>query len=157
MPKSRKLDDRLEQLRAEAVKMTRRAERSPLVTKQRVMLARIVWLVLRQHDFTPANTLERRDGFMFSMNPQWLDEQTMVEVHYYRKDEDEVRCGEALERIYSYLQAAVLPVLGPSNTELIIHANREPKAPKRILVINILCPPQHLLEALYRRLFSRSG
>jgi hypothetical protein len=161
MPKSRKLNERkLRQLRAEAIEMTQRHQRSPLVTRQQVLLARVVWFTIRRHGFTPVNLLEGRAGFKFCMNPQWLDGPNMVELEYYRKDRDVDRCSEAMERIQDCLRDALLPVLGPDNTELIIRVTRfgnSKKNPKPIAIIAVLCPPQDLLEALYRRTFPHSA
>src|SRR5213075_2092286 len=123
MPNSHKLNkDQLRQLRAEAIQMTQRHQRSSLVTRQRILVAQVVWFTIRRHGFTSLRLLEKQQGFKFCMNPQWLAEQVMVELEYYRPDKDAARCGEAMERIYSCLRGAFLPVLGQDNTELTLLA-----------------------------------
>lgn len=149
MPKSRpKLnEDQLSRLRAEAIAVTQRAQRSRLVTRQAVQLAQVVWLTIRQHGFTPANTLKQREGFRMCTNPQWLvDERSLVEVDYYREDDNEAHCGEAMERIHGCLRRTGLRM------EMTYKGNSK-RNPKPIVVIHILPPHEHQLEVLYRYAF----
>jgi hypothetical protein len=159
MRKSGKLSDaQLHELRAEAIKvMQARAERSPQTTNQQLLLARVMWFTLRRHGFKPGSSLTRirRDGFQFFMDG--FGEKDVVQVAYYRKDGNGVRCGEALQVIHDLLRDIMLPVLGSDNTELCMRVSRTDARGRTRqglpITLDISCPPDHLLKALYRRSF----